>query len=165
MDIPTLTTARLSLRPCRARDGDGLHRILHEEGVLRYFPRPEPPPREWVDRFIADQLRRWERDGFGLWAAELRAAPGFIGWAGLQNLPPCKNAGRSSGNQRSRGRLPVGQGPLGQGLATEAAQASLEYGFQTLKLPQIVTIVHRENLASQRVVQKLGMRRDREAVY
>jgi ribosomal-protein-alanine N-acetyltransferase len=156
MDIPTLTTARLRLRPFTAQDADALYRILHEEGVLRYFPRPEPPPQEWVEHFVADQLGRWERDGFGLWAAELRATRKLIGWAGLQDLPET--------DEIEVGYL-LGKAHWGQGLATEAALASLEYGFETLKLRQIVAIVHRENLASQRVVEKLGLRRDCEAEY
>jgi ribosomal-protein-alanine N-acetyltransferase len=155
-DVPTLTTARLTLRPFTVQDADALHHILQEEGVLRYFPRPEPPPREKVDQFIADQLRRWERDGFGLWAAELRAMQGFIGWVGLQNLPAT--------DEVEVGYL-LGKAHWGQGLATEGALASLSYGFETLGLQQIVAIVHRENLASQRVAQKLGMRCDREAEY
>ena len=56
MDIPTRTTARLTLRPFTTQDGDALYQILQQEGVLRYFPRPDPPPRDRVDRFIADQL-------------------------------------------------------------------------------------------------------------
>jgi ribosomal-protein-alanine N-acetyltransferase len=156
VDIPTLTTARLKLRPFTAQDARALHHILHQEGVLRYFPWPEPPSREKVDQFIADQLQRWERDGFGLWAAELRATPGFIGWAGLQNLPETKEV--------EVGYL-LGKAYWGQGLATEAALASLSYGFETLGLQRIVAIVHRGNLASQRVTQKLGMRCDREAEY
>jgi ribosomal-protein-alanine N-acetyltransferase len=156
MDIPTRTTARLILRPFSAQDADALHGILHEEGVLRYFPRPAPPPRERVEQFIADQLRRWERDGFGLWAAELRATQMLAGWVGLQNLPETQEV--------EVGYL-LGKAHWGQGLATEAAMASLRYGFEILGLRQIVAIVHRENLASQHVAQKLGMRCDREAEY
>jgi ribosomal-protein-alanine N-acetyltransferase len=156
MDIPTLTTAHLKLRPFTRQDGDALYHILLEEGVLRYFPRPEPPPRERVDLFIADQLRRWERDGFGLWALELRATGKLIGWAGLQDLPETQEV--------EVGYL-LGKAHWGQGLATEAGLASLTYAFETLQLPKIVAIVHRENRASQRVTQKLSMRCDGEAVY
>jgi ribosomal-protein-alanine N-acetyltransferase len=45
----------------------------------------------------------------------------------------------------------------GQGLATEAALAGLRYGFQVLELETIVAIVHPENAASRRVIEKLGM--------
>jgi ribosomal-protein-alanine N-acetyltransferase len=46
----------------------------------------------------------------------------------------------------------------GQGVATEAGQAALRYGFETLGVEQVVGIVHPENMASRRVLEKLGMR-------
>ena len=62
-----------------------------------------------------------------------------------------------TGDGRSRGGLSVGKAFWGHGLATEAAQVSLQYGFETLKLESIVAIVHPENGASRRVIEKLGM--------
>ena len=53
----------------------------------------------------------------------------------------------------------------GMGLATEAAKASLEYGFETLGIDRIVAVVHPDNLASQRVVDKLGLRYIRDAHF
>ena len=50
--IPTLHTARLTLRPWREGDAEALHRILGEPGVLRYFPRPEPPPMDKVREMV-----------------------------------------------------------------------------------------------------------------
>ena len=46
----------------------------------------------------------------------------------------------------------------GQGFATEAGQAGLRYGFENLDLDIIVGIVHADNVASQRVLEKIGMR-------
>jgi ribosomal-protein-alanine N-acetyltransferase len=46
----------------------------------------------------------------------------------------------------------------GQGFATEAGQASLQYGFENLDIDIIVGIVHTDNAASQRVLEKIGMR-------
>lgn len=45
----------------------------------------------------------------------------------------------------------------GKGLATEAAQACLKYGFTNFDVESIVAIVHPENIASQRVAEKIGM--------
>jgi RimJ/RimL family protein N-acetyltransferase len=53
----------------------------------------------------------------------------------------------------------------GNGLATEAAQAVMDYGFGTLGLQRIVAVVHPENRASLRVLQKLGMTFERMAVH
>jgi RimJ/RimL family protein N-acetyltransferase len=48
----------------------------------------------------------------------------------------------------------------GQGYATEAAKAALAYGFETLKLPEIIAFTARTNLASQSVMRRIGMRHD-----
>ena len=74
--IPTLTAARLTLRPLRKDDVDAFHRILGEPDVLRYFPRPEPPPRERVSEIIAAQGRHWAERGYGWWA--LRAVLEYV---------------------------------------------------------------------------------------
>lgn len=53
----------------------------------------------------------------------------------------------------------------GKGFATEGAQALLAYGFRHMALSEILAIYEPENIASGRVMQKLGMRFDREAVH
>ena len=73
MNIPTLTTPRLTLRPFTEADAEPLHRILNEDGILRYFPRPDPPDLARVERLVAGQLRHWEEHGLGWWAVETAA--------------------------------------------------------------------------------------------
>ena len=53
----------------------------------------------------------------------------------------------------------------GKAYATEAARAALDYGFTELDLDRIVAITRPENLASQRVLEKIGMRFERNARY
>jgi len=154
--IPTLTTARLSLRPFSDQDAEALYSILRGEDVLKYFPWPGPPPLERVQRFITRQLAHWGEHGFGWWAVELSAQPGLLGWNGLQYLP-------------ETGEIEVGylvsKSFWGQGIATEGAQASLKFGFETLNLENIIALVHPENKASIRVIEKLGMAFDFQAEY
>lgn len=54
---------------------------------------------------------------------------------------------------------------MGQGLATEAARSVLHWGFDTLKLKQIVAVTGSENVASRRVMQKLGMKYEKTIPY
>jgi ribosomal-protein-alanine N-acetyltransferase len=58
---------------------------------------------------------------------------------------------------RSRWLYLLGKPYWGQGLATEAAQAAVQFGFQSMGLDRIVALASVENGASQRVIQKLGM--------
>lgn len=53
----------------------------------------------------------------------------------------------------------------GQGLATEAASATLRYGFEQFNLPYVLGIVERANLASVRVLEKVGMRYERVTIF
>jgi RimJ/RimL family protein N-acetyltransferase len=156
MDIPALNTPRLTLRPFTEADAEPLHRILNEDGLLRYFPRPDLPDMARVQRLIDGQLRHWEEHGLGWWAVELRATGELLGWNGLQYLPETAEV--------EVGYLLSTQ-HWGQGLATEGAQAALRFGVDTLGLGSIVGIAHLENVASQRVLEKSGLMFVNEADY
>jgi len=148
MEIPEIKTSRLILRPFKKEDVDPLHQILQEEDILRYFPNPSPPSRERVERLISNQLRHWEEHHLGWWALEPRFKKQLIGWCGLQFLPDTE--------ETEVGFL-LSKAFWRQGLTTEAAKASLAYGFENLGLKCIVGIAHPENIGSQRVLEKLGM--------
>jgi RimJ/RimL family protein N-acetyltransferase len=156
MQIPTVKTSRLMLRPFRMEDVDRLHEILSEEEILRYFPNPGKPTLDQIHRLIANQLKHWEEHGFGWWAVEPISEDQLIGWNGLQYLPDT--------DEVEVGYL-LSTTYWNQGLATEGAHAGLEFAFGKLGLKQVVAIVHPENKASQRVIEKLGMHFTREAEY
>ena len=148
MTVPTITTPRLLLRPFTLGDLHPLFKILQEPGIFKYFPRPGPPPLEKVERIIREQLTQYEQFGFGQWAVEAREKPGLIGWCGLNRLP--------NTNEDEVAYL-LSQPVRGQGYATEGAQASLDFGFETIGLKRIIALVHPENAASRRVAEKIGM--------
>jgi ribosomal-protein-alanine N-acetyltransferase len=148
MSIPTIPTSRLILRAFTKEDVGPLHRILGEEDVLRYFPNTKPPSQDQVGKLISAQLKHWTEHGYGWWAVEPRRENELIGWSGLQFLPETKEVEVA---------YLLGKAFWGKGLATEAAQASLQFGFENFELESIVAIVHPENIASQRVIEKLGM--------
>jgi RimJ/RimL family protein N-acetyltransferase len=94
--------------------------------------------------------------GYGRWACVLKETGAVIGFCGLKYLPDLD-------------AVDVGYRFLpqywGQGLATEACRASLEFGFTTLHLDQIIALVLPENVASIRVLEKAGMQADGQFVY
>jgi ribosomal-protein-alanine N-acetyltransferase len=156
MSIPTVTTARLVLRAFTDEDIDPLHLILGDASVLRFFPNPAPWSRERVEEMVSEQRNHWEHYGYGWWAVQTRAGNACIGWCGLQFLPET--------NEVEVAYL-LGRAYWGQGLATEAALASLRWGLEALALDRIVAIVDPENLRSQRVIEKLGLAFAGEARY
>jgi len=147
-EIPTLTTRRLFLRPYTNADVEPLHRLLNEGDVLRYFPNPLPPSQQQVERIVNHILAHWQEQGFGWWALDQQADPHLMGWCGLTFLPE---------TGETEVAYLLGRSYWGHGLATEAAMASLRFGFERLALPRIIGLVHPDNLGSQHVLEKLGM--------
>ena len=156
MGIPTIETARLTLRPFNLDDSEPLYQILSVPDVLRYYPSSDPPDLERVQKLVQRQIQHWQDYGYGWWAVEPHAEQQLIGWSGLQYLPDT--------DEIEIGYL-LGKPYWGRGLATESAEAGLDFGFITLGLQEIIGIVHPENIASQGVLKKIGMQFVKQAQY
>lgn len=148
IQIPILQASHLVLSPLQDSDSEVLHRIYQSEGVLRFFPNPDPPPLERVQRFVANQQTHWEKFGYGNWGILPEGQGEIVGWAGLQYLPEL--------NETEVGFL-IDRSFWGKGYATEAALVSVKYGFAHCNLIYIIALVHAENFASRRVINKCGM--------
>ena len=121
--------------------------------VMRFFtpgPRTRDEVRGELERCIGLQARH----GFSLWAAIDKGDGRLIGRCGLlpQNLQGRAEVEIAYLIDRSRWNL---------GLATEAARAIRDHGFDRLGLERLVSIIHRDNLASRRVAEKAGLRPER----
>lgn len=147
-EIPTLTTQRLALRPYTPADVDLLFHLLNEGDVLHYFPNPLPPPRDRVERIVNHILAHWQEHGYGWWAVERQPDTALMGWCGLTFLPE---------TGETEVAYLLGRAFWGQGFATEAAMASVRFGFEQVALPRIIGLVHPDNRGSQHVLEKLGM--------
>jgi [ribosomal protein S5]-alanine N-acetyltransferase len=147
-EIPPVRTARLILRRLQPEEAEVLFRIYQSEGVLRYFPITVPPALEKVQHFIRSQGEHWEKYGYGNWGVLPDGGQEIIGWAGLQYLPEL--------DETEVGFL-LDRPWWGKGYATEVAQASIKFGFENFNLDHIIALVHPENLASQRVIEKCGL--------
>jgi len=153
-----LRTPRLSLRRWRESDLEPFAAINADPAVMRWFPSP-------LDRAESDALverieRVHERHGYGLWAVEVldstRGAAPFVGFVGLSaprfsvpvpHADPCIEVG-----WRLDARW------WGLGIATEAALESLRFAFDDAGLPEVLSWTVPPNLASQAVMQRIGMR-------
>jgi ribosomal-protein-alanine N-acetyltransferase len=147
--IPCVTTERLTLRSLRLADAPALQRIYQLEGVLTYFPDTSPPPLERIERFVAGQEEHWLEHGYGNWGIVPKGETELIGWAGLQFL--------SELNETEVGFL-LSPHNWGKGYATEAARASCRFGFEGFDLDHLIALVHPDNAASRRVINKCGVR-------
>ncbi len=148
MSIPTLQTSRLLLHPWAFEDAPALFQILQEPDIFKYFPRTAPPRREWVDKYIAHHFAHWQERGYGHWAVVTKNDGQVAGWTGLEYLPEL--------DQTEVAYL-LSKQVRGRGYATEAARAAIAFGFGTCHLPVIIGLVHPENVASVRVLEKCGL--------
>jgi RimJ/RimL family protein N-acetyltransferase len=146
--ITTIQIPGLTLRPLEPEDAEVLHRIYQADDVLRYFPVTTPPPLEKVQRFIASQLEHLEKHGYGNWGVLPEGEQQIIGWAGLQFVPEL--------NEIEVGFL-LDPPFWGKGLATKAARAAIQFCFERFELDHVIALVHPDNIASRRVIQKCGM--------
>lgn len=105
---------------------------------------------------LSKYLRRWQSHDFGPWAVRFKDDPRLLGWCGLDFLDTTKEIEVGYGLARSH---------WGRGVSTEAARASLGYGFEHLHLDRIVAVARPENTASRHVMEKLGMRYVRNGFY
>jgi len=155
-EIPQILTRRLLLRGFSSADAEPLQAILAEANVLRYFPRTEPWPLETVNRWLAEHWRHWEDHGFGWWAVADRQSEQLLGWCGLGILD-------ETGEVEVKYLLRPSS--WGQGIATEAARQSVGYAFGEVGLTLVIGLTHPDNIASQRVLEKVGLTYTNRAVY
>jgi RimJ/RimL family protein N-acetyltransferase len=145
-----LVTARLRLRPWREGDLVPFAALNADPDVMRHFPGTLD--RAASDTVAARVTAHFDRHGFGPWAVEIPGVTGFAGFVGLMNLDfeahftPCVEIGWR-----------LARPFWGQGYATEAARAALDYGFDALQLDEIVAMTVPANRPSRAVMERLGM--------
>jgi RimJ/RimL family protein N-acetyltransferase len=148
-----IETDRLILRDWQDSDRAPWAAMNADPRVREFFPGLLTP--EESDASIAFLVECQVRDGFTFWALEEKATSAFAGFAGLLHtdfeapFTPCVEVGW---------RLAVRFWK--RGLATEAARASLDFGFGTLGLAEIIAFAMHDNLPSRRVMERLGMTHD-----
>jgi ribosomal-protein-alanine N-acetyltransferase len=145
-----LTTDRLHLRQWRDDDLAAFAAINQDPAVMRWLG---PIMTFAQTQAMLERIRTsWQTNGFGLFAVERRDASGCIGYIGLAvprfeaPFTPCVEIGWRLASTH-----------WGRGLATEGARAVLNWAVHTLALPNIVSFTVRDNLASRRVMAKIGL--------
>jgi ribosomal-protein-alanine N-acetyltransferase len=142
-------TPRLYFRRFTCDDLEALAALRSDPDVMKYVgPRRAESIGE-VQAVLAKVMVHWEQHGFGPWALIDKATGKLAGWCGLKYL-------------EDTGQVEIAYGLAkeywGKGLASEAAAAAMEYGFEQLRLERIVAIAWPDNIASKVIMKKLGMR-------
>ncbi|MFM8874467.1 MAG: GNAT family N-acetyltransferase, partial [Anaerolineae bacterium] len=146
-----LETPRLILRHQVLADLDDLWALYQNPNITRYIP-DAPRSREEAQEELEWHMHGHPRHSeLGLWATIHKERGKFIGRCGL--LP-----WDVDGVHEVEVAYTIAEEYWGQGLASEAAQAILKYGFETLNLSRLISLIEPVNIGSQKVAQKICMR-------
>jgi [ribosomal protein S5]-alanine N-acetyltransferase len=152
-----IETPRLILREFMRSDLQALAPILADPLAMKFSTmgiHSISQTEKAIDNFI-DSYKQF---GFGLWAVTLKERDLLIGYCGLA-IDRIDERDEPEIGYRLDSKF------WGKGFATEAASASIKYGFDSIELPYILGAAQRQNVASIRVLQKLGMTFDRETIF
>ena len=151
-----LSTPRLRLAEWELEDQQAFRPIATDPEVMRYISGGAPWSDEQIQEFVLRQIRQAADHGFCLWKLLLGDSSRLAGFCGLQPL--------AASDEIEIGWW-LARDLWGQGLATEAARAALKFAWDPAGLSRIVAVARRENTASLRVMEKLGMRYERDTVH
>lgn len=145
-----IRTERLLLRRWRTDDLAPFAVMNADPRVVEFFP--SPLTRAESEALIARSEAHFDKNGFGPWAVEVPGIANCIGFIGLftprfvAHFTPCVEVGWRLAAEH-----------WGRGYATEGARAAIQFGFENLKLEEIVAFTVPANIRSRRVMEKLGM--------
>ena len=138
----------LLLRSLQLGDLDSLIAIWSDPEVTRFLPsRGQPIPQKSVKQSLSTFIEHWQQRNYGIWAIVNRDSSQAIGYCGLRYLEELGEVELLYGLARDY---------WGRGIITQAAKASISFGFETANLKRIIALVLPENQASKRVIEKVG---------
>lgn len=151
-----IETGRLVLRELTLDDTDALAEVLGDPVSMRYYPRPFS--RDEVVAWIERQLGFYGELGHGLWAVVRKDTGEMIGDAGPTPQQPL-------GEPEIELGWHIHPAHQRQGFASEAGAAVRDWAWSNLAVPRLISMIRPENIPSQGVASKIGMRRGQEFYY
>ncbi len=143
-------TERLILREITVNDTKAVYDLNDDPDVVRYTSDPAFKNLDEAKELILNNIQKQYADnGFGRWAVILKSTGAFTGWCGLKL--------RDGATEVDLGYRFMKKF-WGYGYATEAAMASIKYGFETAGLNRIIGMAMEQNTASIKVLEKCGMK-------
>ena len=145
-------THRIILREITMEDVDGFFSLDSDPEVHKYLGTQPVSTRSQIIDIIRSVQQQYLANGIGRWAIIDKSTGRFIGWTGFKLIKEVIN---NRTNYYDLGYRLLRE-YWGQGISTEAAIASLSYGFEKLNLQEIIATVNCDNTASNKVVTKAG---------
>ncbi len=142
------------MRPLQYNDLDLIANIWADPEVTRFLPtRGVPIPREKAAKSLNSFIKHWQNYNYGIWAIVDDLSSQTVGYSGLRYLDELNEVELLYGLAKSY---------WNKGIATKAAKAAIEYGFNIANLNRIIALAFPENLASIRVIEKAGLKYEKQ---
>ena len=145
--IDSFRTSRLNAERIIQSDYDALVRMHQDARVMATLGGVRSE--EETGRFLQDSLEHWDGHGYGLWIFRDPREGEFVGRAGLRHV-------EVGGAKEVEVAYALRAEAWGKGLATEIARYLVDLAFETLALRQLVCLIQPANVASRRVIEKVG---------
>ena len=149
---PALATKRLRLRQFRPSDLPGLHACFGDEEAMRYWNFPACKTESETERWLQVLAKTTSPYDYLAWAVAEKRGDGCIGMINYHH--------REARNARLEIGYILAPARQGRGLMTEAVEAIVAYCFDKLGVHRIEALIHPDNAASIRLVERLGFRRE-----
>ena len=156
-----IETERLYFRNFKQEDIEGVWALDSDPEVHKYLGNEPLISKEQIPPIIKSIQDQYERNGIGRWAAFRKEDDKFIGWSGLKYID---KEGDGIIHSHDVGYRFI-RAFWGMGYATESAKAGLAYGFNVMNLPLIYGIAHHKNIASNKVLKKIGLEYVEERMF
>jgi RimJ/RimL family protein N-acetyltransferase len=147
----TILTERLRMEPFAVAHAPALNAVNNEPQVMEFLTFGKPETLDETLTKIRLVRERWKTLHFGWWALIRCDTEDIIGAACLQHVAndpaaPLEIGWRLTGSA------------TGNGYATEAGKAAATYGFDSIGVDHLIAAAHQQNIASHRVMERIGMR-------
>jgi RimJ/RimL family protein N-acetyltransferase len=166
--LTSLETKRLRLREPTTADVDPLAHALADPEVMRYIGDGRPRSADEAVRWVENDRRSWQLDGFGKFVVVRLDDERVIGRVGLSAWDPKTWIHGARTDLGADSEIELGwtllRAAWNRGYATEAATAVRDWALQDLQIPSLISLIHPENTPSQAVAQRLGERYERDIV-
>lgn len=149
-----LETERLILREIVPEDEDALFEMDSDPEVHRYLGNSPIKTKEQIREVIKMLQQQYKDNGIARWAVIEKNSGKFIGWCGLKLFKQEVNGHINFYELGYR----FNKKYWGQGFATEAAKACVDFGFKKLNLTEIYAMTDSLNVNSNKVLEKTGFK-------
>ncbi|UQD57044.1 GNAT family N-acetyltransferase [Flavobacterium sp. K5-23] len=149
-----IETERLILRELLPTDAEGMYLLDSNPNVHQYLGNKPVASIEESNKYIENIRNQYVINGIGRYAVILKETNEFMGWAGIKYVTETEN---NQVNFYDIGYRLI-EDFWGKGYGYEAAKAWLDYGFNEMNIQKMVGTVNKDNIASRKILEKIGLK-------